>query len=70
MTRNRPKHGQKIYYVQVSFSMIMVMCNNNMWNWIHEKLKQQWGGEENVLLTKKVCNVISWRDYGYVVGNR
>lgn len=70
MTRNRPKHGQKTYYIQVSFSMMMVMCNNNMWNWIHEKVKQQWGWEENVLLIKKVCIVVSWRYYGYVVGNQ
>ena len=55
MRHNRTviKHGHKYAKHKMCFHMVMVMCKkqhlSNIWSYIHEKAKQQWGWVEESL---------------------
>ena len=46
INKPRPKHGQKYNYI-ICLTIMMVICIeqhlSNIWNSIHEKVKQRWG---------------------------
>ena len=64
--RTRPIHGFEYNKYKMCLSMMMVMCNkqhlSNIWNWIHKKIKQHWGGVEKKLLFIKKTVYFSLHD--------
>ena len=56
---NRPKpwYGQEYTTYKICLTIMMVICIkqhlSNIWSWIHEKVKQQWGWAEKSLAYNK-----------------
>ena len=57
--RPRSRHGHKYSEYKKCLSMMMHICIKqhlrNIWNSIHEKVKQHWGWVEKRVANKKVC---------------
>ena len=57
INRPRPRHGHKYAKYKICLSIMMVICIkkhlSNIWNSIHEKVKQHWVWVEKSVAYKK-----------------
>ena len=57
MNRPRPRHGHKYTKYKMCLNIMMVICTkqhlSNIWNSIHEKIKQLWGWVKKKMLLKE-----------------